>query len=296
MKVGVVAHAKKRLRGRSLSALRPALEEAGVSDPLWAELESSRDAPRKVRKLLHQGAELILVWGGDGSVQRSIDALVSEKADVPLGILPAGTANLLATNLGLDAGLEEAIDNALNGARMKLDVGRMNGEHFGVMAGLGFDARMIEDARKSVKKRLGKAAYVWTALKNLRHDPTRARITVDGKRWYKGPASLVLCGNVGGVLGGVKAFPDASPVDGLLEIGVVSAESVWQWARVATRTLVGDPKRSPLVELTSGERVEIELEDALPCELDGGARDAVKRAKVRAKRHAITVCVPRPGA
>ena len=73
---------------------------------------------------------------------------------------------------------------------------------------------------------------------------------------------------------------------------VARAETIWEWARVAARTVTGDPARSPLIEMTSGERIVVELDDALPCEIDGGERDAVKRAKIRVKKHAITVCVP----
>jgi diacylglycerol kinase family enzyme len=213
-------------------------------------------------------------------------------ADLPLAIIPAGTANLLATNLGIERDLAKAVDIALHGRRRPLDAGRINREHFAVMAGLGFDARMIGDAKKRLKKKLGKAAYVWTGLKNLRHDATRAKITVDGERWYKGPATLILLANVGTILGGITPFADARPDDGILEVGVGRAGSIWEWARVAARTVTGDPERSPLIEMTSGKRILVELDHALPSEIDGGERDAVKRAKFRVKEHAITVCVP----
>jgi YegS/Rv2252/BmrU family lipid kinase len=292
MKVAVVAHVNKSLAGARPDALRAALAEAGIEEPLWYEVESSSEAPSKVQKCCDKGAELLVVWGGDGMVQRSIDALLHARADVPVAIIPAGTANLLATNLGIERDLVKAVDLALHGRRRTLDAGRINGEHFGVMAGLGFDARMIRDAKKRLKRRLGKAAYVWTGLKNLRHDATRAKITVDGERWYKGPASVILIANVGTILGGITPFPDARPDDGILEVGVARAESVWEWARIAARTVTGDPERSPLVEMTSGKRILVELDHALPWEVDGGERGSVKRAKVRVKKHAITVCVP----
>lgn len=292
MRAAVIAHAAKILGTTELSALRPALAAVGIDDPLWAEIDSSKSAPKQVRKLLDAGADFIFAWGGDGTVQRVIDTVVKEKADVPLAILPAGTANLLATNLGIAAELERALAIAIQGERKKHDVGRINGEHFAVMAGLGFDARMIADARGRVKKRLGKAAYVWTGLKNLRKRARHARITVDGEVWYDGPASMVLFGNVGTVLGGLKAFPDAQPDDGRLEVAVVRAENFWEWVRVATRVVGGDPDKSPLVELTAGERIVVELDEPLPYELDGGARDVITRAKVRVKKDAVTICVP----
>ena len=135
-----VAHAGKTTGG-GLVELRRVLEEAGVADPLWYEVPKSRKAPKQVKRALAEGAELVLAWGGDGTVQRCIDVLAG--TGTPLAIVPAGTANLLATNLGIPGDIEEAVDTALHGARRAIDVGRLNGERFGVMAGAGLDAAMI---------------------------------------------------------------------------------------------------------------------------------------------------------
>src|SRR5690348_7042753 len=94
--VAVVAHARKTLGG-GLSELRAALAREGITDPLWFEVNKSRKAPKKARRALEQGAGLIFVWGGDGTVQRCIDAVAG--SDAVLAIVPAGTANLLAANL-----------------------------------------------------------------------------------------------------------------------------------------------------------------------------------------------------
>ena len=99
----------------------------------------------------------------------------------------------------------------------------MNGERFAVMAGAGFDAAMIRDADGGLKDRFGRAAYVWTGSKRLRAKPFEAKIAVDGASWYDGKATCILLGNVGDLFGGVEAFEDASPDDGMLELGVVSA-------------------------------------------------------------------------
>ena len=87
----------------------------------------------------------MFVWGGDGMVQRMIDALGGHRTRRSRSC-PPGPANLLATNLGIPTDLAAAVDIGLHGARRRLDVGVMNGERFAVMAGAGFDARMIRDA------------------------------------------------------------------------------------------------------------------------------------------------------
>ena len=163
--VAVVAHTGKTIGG-GLVELRRLLEAEGVTDPLWYEVPKSRKAPKRVKRALDEGAELVFVWGGDGMVQRCADVLAGSEAT--MAILPAGTANLFASNLGIPTDLEEAVEVGLYGAKRKLDVGRMNGERFCVMAGAGFDARMIRDADGGLKDRVGRAAYVWTGAKNLR--------------------------------------------------------------------------------------------------------------------------------
>jgi diacylglycerol kinase family enzyme len=94
--IAVVAHTRKSLGG-GLTELGEALAQEGVTDPLWYEVKKSRKAPRYARKAQAEGAEVIFVWGGDGTVQRCIDAVAGTGA--VLAILPAGTANLLAANL-----------------------------------------------------------------------------------------------------------------------------------------------------------------------------------------------------
>ena len=109
----MLAHRKKKLHGAGLDALRETLDAAGVTDPLWYEVNKSKKAPKRARKAVDAGAELVLVWGGDGMTQRSVDALAG--SGVTVGLLPAGTANLLASNLGIPTKLAEAVQIALHG-------------------------------------------------------------------------------------------------------------------------------------------------------------------------------------
>ena len=213
-------------------------------------------------------------------VQRCVDVLAG--TDVALAILPAGTANLFASNLGIPDDIEEAVQVGLTGQERKLDLGKMNGEHFAVMAGAGLDARMIRDADGGPKDRYGRLAYIWAASKNLRAEPFKARIEVNGDLWYKGDASCLLIGNVGALFGGMEAFDSASPEDGLLELGVTHAESLGS-GRV--RSLHGDRfgRPSPFVQATKAERIDVELDRKVLYELDGGERKQVKRLKVKVK-------------
>jgi YegS/Rv2252/BmrU family lipid kinase len=289
-KVAVIAHAGKSFDG-GLPELRRELARQGVADPLWVEVAKSRFAPEQVERVLDEGAELLFVWGGDGMAQRSIDALAG--SETPLAIVPAGTANLLATNLGIPQDIEQAVSIGLRGERRKLDVGRFNGERFAVMAGAGFDASMIHDADGGLKDRLGRVAYVWTGSRNLRAKPFNAKIAVDGVPWYSGAASCILAGNVGRLFGGIEVFEDARPDDGRLEIGVVNAEGVVDWVRTLARTAAGHPERSPLVQATSATKVKVKLDRKVLYEVDGGDREKVKSFTINVQPAAITVCTPK---
>jgi YegS/Rv2252/BmrU family lipid kinase len=289
--IAVVAHAGKKLGG-GLEELRLVLADRGVTDPIWYEVRKSKDAPACVTRAVEKGADVVFTWGGDGMVQRAVDALAGTNA--AMAILPAGTANLFATNLGIPTDIDKAVDIGLQGPRRCLDVAKMNGERFAVMAGAGFDARMIHDADKGLKNKAGRLAYVWSGARNLRTPCVKMRVKVDGHVWFDDTASCILFGNVGKLFGGLTTFQDAQPDDGRLEIGVVTAYGVWQWARALARTAIHDPKRSPFVELTSGQRISVRFDHSVRYEMDGGARKKATKLEVEVEPGAITVCVPEP--
>jgi YegS/Rv2252/BmrU family lipid kinase len=209
-----------------------------------------------------------------------------------LAVVPAGTANLFATNLGIPEDIADAVHIGLHGATRTIDVGKMKGERFGVMAGAGLDARMIRDADGTLKDRLGRLAYVWTGMKSVRSSTFGAKIEVDGTPWYEGEASLVLAGNLGKLFAGVEAFENAKPDDGQLELGIVRAEGLVEWTRTVARAAIGTPSDSPFVQQTRASSVRAELDRKVLYELDGGARDPVKRFRIEVEPAAIAVRVP----
>lgn len=291
MNVAVVAHAGKSLGG-GLPELRRVLEAEGFADPFWVEVPKSKKAPAQVQRALDDGAELVFAWGGDGMVQRCVGVLAGSGAR--LAIIPAGTANLFASNLGIPQDIEEAVAVGLRGDRHEFDVGRFNGERFAVMAGAGFDAAMIRDSGDGgLKERIGRAAYVWSGSENLRSKPFRATIEVDGAEWYKGEATCILLGNVGKLVGGVEVFEDARPDDGKLEVGVVTADGVLDWSRMMGRAVAGSLGDSPFTQTTKARDVKVKLSRKVLYELDGGDRTKVKSFKVKVEPRAISVCVPR---
>lgn len=117
-------------------------------------------------------------------------------------------------------------------------------------------------------------------------------IEVDGTRFFKGRAACVLAGNVGKILGGVEAFPQARPDNGLLELGVVTARNPAQWARTLGRAALGQASKSPFVHVTRGRKFRIRFGQRLPYELDGGDRPPARKLRIKVHPSSITVCVP----
>ena len=291
--VAVVAHRRKSLGG-GLDELRATLASAGVDDLLWYEVPKSRKAPKKVRKALKKGAGLVFVWGGDGMVQRCADTLAG--SGTPMAILPAGTANLFAANLGIPEDLVEAVRIGLHGRQRRLDLGRLNGEHFAVMAGAGFDGDLIREADRDLKGRLGRLAYVWTGLRHVRGELVRTRIRVDGSPGST--ARRAACSSATSARSPAASPPSTTPDP---------TTAAWRSAcrpRAARSTgpapSAGWPPAgrtdSPFVRITRGRRVTVRFAAPRTYELDGGARTAVRKLKVRSVPGALTVCCPEPPA
>jgi YegS/Rv2252/BmrU family lipid kinase len=293
-RVGVVVNEGKTLDG-GLEELRSALADVGHADPPWYTVPKSKKAPKKIRKLVEDdGVDRVLVWGGDGTVRRAINTIVDDELDASIAILPAGTANLLAHNLDLPLDLRGAVDVAVHGEARPIDLGRMNGTYFAVMAGAGFDALMIRDADDNAwKDRFGKAGYVVAGVKNRDVSPAQVTIEVDGTPWYHGDASSVIIANVGTILGGLRAFPDASPFDGRLDVGVVTARTATEWVRVLASATLRRVERSPLTDMVSAEQVTITFDRSLPWEVDGGDRTRTAQFDVSCVPRAVRVCQPR---
>ena len=180
----------------------------------------------------------------------------------------------------------------LHGARRSLDVGVINGERFGVMAGAGFDARVMGGVDSPSKERFGRLAYVRSGIDAMRAGRRQMTIKVDGRVWFEGRASCVLFGNMGTIASGIKVFPNASSDDGFLEIGVVTASGAMDWLRVSSRILARHPSWSPMVEMTRGRKASVRLDRPLLYEVDGGARKKTDKLNVSVEASAVWICVP----
>jgi YegS/Rv2252/BmrU family lipid kinase len=270
------------------ATVRQAMADLGWAEPLWLETTPDDTGERLAREAVRSGADLVLASGGDGTITACAGGVAG--SGVPLGVLPCGTGNLLARNLGLPLSLDEALSVALTGSDRRLDVGAANGRPFVVMAGIGFDAEMLDGADERLKARVGWAAYVLSGLRHLRERPVRMVLRADSgpprRRW----ASGVIVGNVGSLQGNVRLLPDAVPDDGVLDIAVLAARGWLGWLRLAADVLLRR-QTGRVAHLTCRE-LTVDAGRARPWEVDGEVAGSTRQLRVTLEPGSLLVRVP----
>ena len=246
------------------------LETAGIAFEV-RETEGEGDAKTWAEQA---DTDLVLVYGGDGTVMETMTGLINNERDIPLAQLPGGTANLLARALGIPVDIEEALEVALNGVVVPLDVGYLPEKdlYFSLVAGAGWDASLIEDASREIKNRLGFFAYVVTGVKNL-YNLKRSRITldIDGET-HRFRAHTVMLVNVGEILGtGFALGKDMNPHDGKLNLAVASPNSFGGILKLVFRLATKRFENYRDLQYFSGCEVRVEADPPLKLELDGEA-------------------------
>jgi len=271
--------------------VRMALSRAGWPVPRWFETTPEDPGRGQAREAVQAGAEVVFVCGGDGTVASVASALVG--TDTAMAVLPAGTGNLLAANLGLSTDLAAALEVALEGGLRRLDVGASHGQFFTVMAGMGFDAHMLAATSETAKARIGWPAYVLGAIRHLRDRPMRVSIRIDDGEPMRRHARSVLIANVGRLPGGVRLLTEAQPDDGLLDIAILTPRSLRQWAALAL-AVIRRSTRPPAMEVHRAARIDVLSSGPQPRQLDGDLIDPGRRLIAEVVPSALWLSVPQP--
>lgn len=297
------------------------LRDHGHRDLRWISTSAERASGTLAEELPAVRPALVVVCGGDGTLRACADILAGTR--IPLAVVPCGTGNLLARNLGLPMDPAAALDESLAGDSFGIDVGRVRGDglpptRFTVMAGAGFDAAMVRDTSPRLKSRMGWAAYVLSALRHLNDPGVRLTVRIDGGRRRRRHARMVVIGNVGTLQGGLPLLPTARPDSGLLEVVLFDPRGPVGWitaaGHLASRLLhrrvptppgpaaatgapAGHSEAGGALEYFSATRIDVRCAVPQPRELDGDAvRDGV-RLTAEIEPGALRVYLPRaPGA
>lgn len=246
----------------------------GVAFDLF-ESTSAADAVNVIHSAVAAGYKTIAAAGGDGTIALALRGTAG--TDVPVAILPFGTGNQLALNFGIPVSLEGSVEVAVTGVSEQIDLGRIGGEYFALIAGTGLDADVMAGATSELKSRIGFLAYLYSGLKNV-ITPRSAdyRIVADGQE-IEVRATMVLLANVGLLGAGslpveFKVAPMTSVQDGLLDVCVFAPRHIPDMAgmlwRVARQKYSGDDRMIFL----QAKKVRVESDPPVAAQIDGEPR------------------------
>jgi diacylglycerol kinase family enzyme len=281
-------------RTANLESLRHSISRAlaqdGWPEPAWFQTTPEETGESQTRDAVESGAEVLFVCGGDGTVRAAASALAG--TEVALAVLPSGTGNVLALNLGLPAGIVRGVRLATRGGRRRIDLGEVDGLTFVIAAGIGLDAQMLADTSHRAKHRLGWPAYAAAALRHLGEPRFPAQVRLDDEPPLQREVRSVLVANVGRLPGGMSLVPTALPDDGQLDVVVIAPRFLHEWAGILFSLLGREPKGGRL-ETFRARRVEVTADQPQARELDGDPLPSGLILSVAVRESALTVCVPR---
>lgn len=288
----------------------------GWGSPKFYETTVEDPGQDVTRLALDDGADVVLVAGGDGTVRAVAETMAG--TGIPLAIVPSGTGNLFALNLGLPQTTpDDMIDAVFTGFSYPVDIGwalltradESEDEHaFVVLAGMGLDASMIAKTSPQLKKSVGWVAYVDGAARSLPGaKPFRTVYQLDEGRLHSAKVHSVLFANCGLLPAGISLVPDASVDDGALDVAVIQPAGPLGWvglwrkiwwdnsvlrrSRTGRRVLERRGKSTSIRYLRGGA-AEAAMTGPTPIELDGDEFGDAVRITCRIAPAALTVVLP----
>ena len=299
-------------------------------EPMWLETTAEDTGTGQTRQALEAGVDLVCPLGGDGTVRTVASELVG--GDVPLGLLPGGTGNLLARNLELPVdSLERALEVALGGQDVRIDTCQLDlvrptsaqlaarfedetdpaenvdfddavddrssedvreRHTFLVMAGLGFDAEVMAGAPEKLKARMGWLAYLVAGLRHLKGPQFTVAVKIDGEEPIRRRVRSVMVGNVGKLMGGMELLPDALADDGSADAVLLSPEGMVGWAATIGQLITRQRFGHSRVDHLQGREIRVVSDKPVEIELDGDTMGSAIAMRVLVQPGSLLVRVP----
>jgi len=315
--IGVVINPSKPGAAELADQITAACTTSGLPAPKFYETTTKDPGTAQTKQALAEGADLVLAVGGDGTVRAVARGMIH--TGKPMAVIPMGTGNLLARNLELPIGaIDKLIAIAISGQIRRIDVGwaeftlineedpdgtkpeKWDPQLFTVIAGVGFDAAMVNDASDYLKAKFGWIAYFMGAAKHLNHGRVTAHIKLDDRDPVTMDARTVMIANCGRIPGGITLVPNAAVDDGILDVAAVDTMGGWAgWAGLLGEVLLQGAglRESPhprigRIDIAQAEHIRIELDDAAFAQMDGDPMGLTRRIDVWADRGALLVRAP----
>jgi YegS/Rv2252/BmrU family lipid kinase len=234
----------------------------------WHETSEKDEAIGVAADAARRRVPLVIACGGDGTLNEAANGLVG--SDTALGMIPGGTSNLWARDVGLDKKPLEAVQLMIEGERRLVDMGRVCDRYFLLLAGFGIDARVTQSVPLRVKSRIGAAAYGLSAFKEVwGWKGTRVRMRIDDGPTEEHDVLMMLAGNTRLYAGLTKITPAAVVDDGRLDLCIYTGRSRFDIFRHVALTLTQQHRKSPKVLYRRIRKAEFEWEEPLPVQVDG---------------------------
>jgi diacylglycerol kinase family enzyme len=305
-------------------------EQHGWAAPLWLETTADDPGAGQTREAVAAGVDLVCPLGGDGTV-RTVGEVLTH-GDVPMGLLPGGTGNLLARNLELPVdSLYSALTVALTGQTTRIDTCRLDlvrpttaqlearlededdpsenvdfsdavddrsdphvreTHTFLVMAGLGFDAEVMAGVPERLKARVGWLAYLVSGLRHLKGPQFTVAVKVDGEEPFRRRIRSVMVGNVGKLQGGMELLPDALADDGKVDAVLLAPEGFVGWAAVIGQLTTRQRFGHSRVDHVEGQEVRVVSDKPVELEMDGDTFGNAIAMRIQIQPGSLLVRVP----
>ncbi|AUI50725.1 diacylglycerol/lipid kinase family protein [Arthrobacter crystallopoietes] len=299
-RVAVILNPVKNDADAAREKIRLACTAAGWPEPMVFETTIEDPGHTQTRRALEAGADVVLAGGGDGTVRVVTGELAG--TTTPFGLVPLGTGNLLARNLGINPGqLDANILTALHGADRRIDTatitlensvtGSSITESFLVIAGIGLDAQVLADTKDDLKRKYGWLAYSEAGVRNLPGKRKKVTISIDDGPAQTRSIRSILFANCGKLPAGIDFIPSATVDDGELDIVVMSPRNALGWIRIAAKTLLRHNARIPVIDYYRGRKVTVTAHEPMGTQLDGDLSGDVTSLTVQVRPSALSVRV-----
>lgn len=295
--VAVVVNPTKDSSDSVVRQVHSACSRAGMPEPLVMATSAEDPGHEMTRRALEAGAVVVIAAGGDGTVR----AVAAELAgtDTALGIVPLGTGNLFARNIGLPfQDLSACVDEAIHGRSHQVDTldlvleradGQTEEEISLVIAGGGLDAEVMGDTREALKQRAGWLAYGESGLRHIMG--TRSAVTAqfdDGEAQSYRVRSVLLA-NCGSLQAGMLLVPSAEFDDGHMDAVLFTPRHALDWVRIMAKTVTRFAADIPVMTVRQAKQAKITMEEPMPFQIDGDAVGEVISVSGTVNAHALKV-------
>ena len=280
---------RRRTLDRCAEIARSVLSTHGYSAEVVV-TESPTDASRFARDAVSSGANLVVAWGGDGTINGAGSALAG--TSLPLGIVPGGSGNGLARDLGLPREPARALAVAATGRERAIDAGELQGSLFFNIAGIGLDAEIAARIAAPGARR-GLSGYIITTVRELRrYEPQVYSIRIDDSGVVERRALLVALANSRQYGNGAKIAPHARLDDGAIDLVVVEGHTMWSVVSRLPAFFRGTLEDGPDVLMRRATQVSISAERPIRFHVDGEPRSGPETVTLRVHPGALRVRVP----